>query len=333
MDPSDFLSNLNNTAESYRQRVQAQVKYCPTCQPYDEGDYIWIFGEETTLKEIFRDLNVPERYWEDIAAHIHCDNCGASGFGPWDTVGTEDRCDILRQKHLKAAERKYGKQVDKLQEYLEQYPFLTLSAPLGRTIYREITQGKPPTCIIQGEWFRTRRKKDRGNFSLKDMKAPPIGCAGDGRYNHAGQSVMYLSEDLETSMCEAIEDVEKSTEIWVQIYKLEDINNILDLTNDWENYYPTTGAIIVALLSSRVLSRKVTNRGSRWKPEYFVTRFIADCARLAGYAGIQYDSTRGYGNNVVLFGPESLPIKAEGKPALKTYTPAIKKPHYVIDDF
>ncbi len=332
MDLSDFLPSLNKTAERYRQRVQALVKYCPTCQPYDGGEYVWIWGQETTLEEIFYDIKVPEKHWEDIAAHIACDNCGASGFEPWDTVGTEDRYDVLRKMHLRKSEQKYGKQVDKLQEHLEKYPFLTLNAPLGRTIYREITQNTPPTCSIQGTWYRTRPVEDSKIYQLEDMKAPPIGRAGDGRYNHAGQSILYLAEDLETSMREAVNDLEDAAMVWTQAYGLENIPNILDLTNDWNNYAPSTSAAIVALLSSRILCRKVLDRESKWKPEYFVTRYIADCARLAKFNGIKYDSTRGYGTNIVLFDHHILPIKSEGKPEIKTYEPKIKlKPSYVID--
>ena len=48
MDPDDFLPTLNKTAQRYFQQVQKEVSYCPTCQPYDGGEYIWILGEETT---------------------------------------------------------------------------------------------------------------------------------------------------------------------------------------------------------------------------------------------------------------------------------------------
>lgn len=330
MDPSDFLPDLNKTAERYYQRVQDKVKYCINCQPKDGGDYVWVLGQETSMDEIFIELNVPERYWEDIAAHISCDYCGASGFGPMDTVGTEERIDILRKKHLKKAERKYGKQVDELQAHLEQYPFLTLSAPLGKTIYREITRGNPPVCAIEGEWFRTRCQTKTKVLRVSDMKAPPVGCAGDGRYNHAGQSVLYLAKDLETSMREAVKDADVPAKVWVQAFELGDIPNILDLTNDWENYDPSTGAIIIALLSSRILNRMVLDRDSKWKPEYFVTRFIADSARLAGFNGIKYDSTRGYGSNVVLFDPHNLPLVPKGSPELETYEPDVKAPPYVF---
>lgn len=332
MDESDFLPNLNKTAERYLQRVQALVKYCPNCQPYDGGDYVWIWGKKTTLNDIFYDLNVPEKYREDISAHISCGTCGTSGFDQWDTVGTEDNYDILRKKHLRLSERKYGKQVNKLQEYLEKYPLLTMKAPLGRTIYKEITQRNPPTCSVQGTWYRTRPVTEAKTYQLEDMKAPPIGCAGDGRYNHAGQSILYLAEDLETSMREAVNDLEESTLVWTQKYQLEIISNILDLTNDWDNYDPSTSSAIVALLSSRILCRKVSDRESKWKPEYFITRYIADCARSAKFNGIKYDSTRGYGSNIVLFNHDSLPISAEGKPERKSYEPMIySKPSYVMD--
>jgi len=228
---------------------------------------------------------------------------------------------------LRKAEKRYGKQVDELQEYLEKYPFLTLSAPLGKTIYREIIKKKPPICDVEGTWYRTRPVKDSKIYHLEDMKAPPISSAGDGRYNHAGQSVLYLAEN--SSMQEAVNDLNVSAVVWTQAYQIEEIPNILDLTNRWDNYDPSTSAVIVALLSSHTLNRKVLNRENMWRPEYFITRYIADCARLANFNGIKYDSTRGYGENIVIFDHTKLLIRAEGEPELKTYNPKVNSSHPV----
>jgi hypothetical protein len=95
---------------------------------------------------------------------------------------------------------------------------------------------------------------------------------------------------------------------------------------------PDNGALIVALLSSNILERKVENRNQKWKPQYFVTRFIADCARLRGLNGIMYNSTRSYGTNIVLFNEVDDFITPKGKPYLYTYEQS-KHDHDSIYDF
>ena len=42
-------------------------------------------------------------------------------------------------------------------------------------------------------------------------------------------------------------------------------------------------------------------REGKWKPEYLIPRFIADCARRWGFKGIVWQSTRGSGECIVLF--------------------------------
>ncbi|MGF6947569.1 hypothetical protein QF028_000062 [Neobacillus sp. B4I6] len=47
------------------------------------------------------------------------------------------------------------------------------------------------------------------------------------------------------------------------------------------------------------------------KPEYLVPGFVADCARLHKFEGILFNSTKGKGDNLVLFEPDML--KTTGK--------------------
>lgn len=53
---------------------------------------------------------------------------------------------------------------------------------------------------------------------------------------------------------------------------------------------------------------------SSWKPEYFVTRYIADVARLLKFEGILYSSVTSNGNNLVLFNPRHKGVQAVDSP-------------------
>lgn len=55
---------------------------------------------------------------------------------------------------------------------------------------------------------------------------------------------------------------------------------------------------------------------SEWKPQYFLPRYIADCARQAGFKGIIFESPRHFGSNLVLFEWDNDQVHAKGDPAI-----------------
>ena len=61
--------------------VRRRVAYCYNCQPYDEGEYIWIFGKEYgTLREMSEDVYY-DLFGDDLPVDfeipaIDCPNCG-----------------------------------------------------------------------------------------------------------------------------------------------------------------------------------------------------------------------------------------------------------------
>lgn len=90
--------------------------------------------------------------------------------------------------------------------------------------------------------------------------------------------------------------------------------------------------VMYALLASCCVFEKVLDRASKWKPQYFVTTFIADCARKAGFKGIIYSSSRKrYGNNLVLFNASEPAVVPEGRPKVYIYEP-IAYHEYNSDD-
>lgn len=322
MDYDDFLPNLNRTAEKYKDKAQKLLKYCITCQPYDGGDYIWFLGTETTVDEIFEVLNVPEKYREDIASHLVCPNCGKSGFEQYEPAGTEDADDLERDRQLNLI-KKFADKLEDLRVHLETYPSLALAHPMGKKIRREILENKEKAISIPlQDWSRARLVKHSKVFDQSDMMAPGLGLSSGGRFHHQGQSVLYLAENDSLAMVETLDKPEEPSLIWVQKYNQKNIiEGILDLRYEWGMLGQIESEVLQALIASRFIFDKVEDRSSNWRPQYFITNFIADCAREAGFKGIIYPSSRTVGNNLVLFEPNHSSVEPFEKPQVFIHNP------------
>jgi len=320
MDICDYLPTLNKTAERYRIKAQRELRYCPTCQPYDEGSYIWIFGEKTTVEEIFNSINCPEKYRDDISEHLGCPNCGSSSFDRYDTVGTEDSYRIQAENHYNKALSTYNKKIQDFRGYLEQFPSLAGAHPLGRKIFKEISEKKVDSTKVRvNSWYRARGVDQSKVFKSNDLHAPPVGKSLGGRFHHAGQSVLYLADSRDLAMTEALENPSVPSIIWIQEYKLsKSIDNVLDLRYEWDSFGQLSNLTMAGLLASGCIFERVQDRNNKWKPQYFITTFIADCARSAGYQGILYSSSRDSGFNLVLFKNQDN-IQPIGKPNIYIY--------------
>ncbi|MCA1026975.1 RES family NAD+ phosphorylase, partial [Cytobacillus kochii] len=170
-------------------------------------------------------------------------------------------------------------------------------------------------------------------FSSTDLEAPGIGLSSGGRFHHQGQSVLYLAENEQLSMIETLDKPNDASLIWIQKYRQhKTLEKILDLRNDWTNMSYSTSELIEALITTGFTYEKVEDRSTYWRPQYFVTNFISDCARQAGFEGIIYNSTRGSGSNIVLFNPDDEKISPIGKPKVFIYDPKDSIDNESIDD-
>ncbi|MFD0792058.1 RES family NAD+ phosphorylase [Mucilaginibacter litoreus] len=308
-------------AQKYYDKVKDVIKYCMYDQPYDGGDVIWLLGEKTDLIDVFNDYNIPEKYHDVIAANMVCQGCGHDDFELYSDVCTESRIDLEIQAKIADADKKYKKKIDELLNFITAYPSLVVNNPLAKRIHKEIMGNTLPVYKIDSaRFFRGRLVRGSDVFTSEHLGAPTIGIANVGRYNHAGQSVLYLSESEEGSITEVLGDDSIKALIWMQEYVVTDVTNILDLTMDWDKYYSLDSILFTALLNNAVLERKTTS-GSTWKPEYLLTNFVADTAKLAGYSGIRYNSSVGWHPNIVLFDPKQSDVTPNGNPRVIIYEP------------
>lgn len=324
MDYEDLLPELNSTEKRYLKKVQDKIHYCTYDQSYDEGEVVWIFGDKTELTELLYECSVPEKYWDNVIAHLVCPGCGHSDFELSEIVGLQTNYDKEIEEHLKVADKKYGKQIKEFENHLEENPMLGYQHKFGRKLFKEIKDGALPMISISGEFYRARKVESSEVLTSKKMHIAPKGKPTEGRFNHSGQSYLYIANEKETALRE-VATTEDPLLVWCQKFETKTpVDRILDLTFNWLDLSISTSTLLLSLKMNDAIDRYKGN-SDYWRPDYFLTRYIMDCAKREKYNGIKYNSTKAYsGYNLVLFYPKETDIKAKGKPYVELF-PGIEK--------
>ena len=185
MDPYE-PDQLNVKEQRLYKKIQADIEYCVYCQPYDDGETVWIHGEQTELQDLMYKYNVPEKSWDRIISNIVCPYCGNSSFDIASDVGVKTQFDIEVDRHMDDVNKLYGSQVQELEKWLEKYPLLALENKFAKRIRKEIAEKKLPVVTVEGNYYRARKVETSEVFDSKKMYAPPVGKSMEGRFNHAG---------------------------------------------------------------------------------------------------------------------------------------------------
>jgi hypothetical protein len=151
--------------------------------------------------------------------------------------------------------------------------------------------------------FRARLVEDVARLrqmpdKLETYAAAPSTFVGEGRYNHAGVPMVYLASSADTAAAELDAPGE---ECWVGRLHLIRKLQLLDLVNIDEETVDYD--ILLALAKSALIAAPRTGAG--WvRRQYIFSRFVADCARSAGFDAIRYGSIkRSDQSNFVLLNP------------------------------
>jgi len=313
----DYKEPLSKVAQKYFLKVQNEIKYCDNCQSWDGGEVNWILGEKISLSDLFESYNIPEKHWDQLASHMVCQGCGTDNFEPFYDIGINDEFDQKILDKISIGEKKYKRKIDDLIKFANENPSLILLNSLAKKIHKEIVSLTLPTWSAKNYiCYRSRNVHDSKAFSSEDLDAPAEGISNIGRYNHAGKSAFYVSNTPQCSALEVLSDLSVPGVVWVQEYEIEEIFNILDLTIDWNEYYSLDSILFISLLNYRVFEQKSSKEKSTWKPEYLLTNFLSDCAKLSGYKGIRYSSVKGYEYNVVIFDKSAFKINIIGEPQI-----------------
>ena len=301
--------------EKYLELIQPHIAYCDTCQPYDGGDVVWIFGNRINLEDLFDEYEIPDNLREELAENLYCQNCRRE-LCRYDDIGLKTQTELEADKRWDDWHQNYDWKIEEFGDFLEKYPYLGLNHEIGEKLHSTISNF-PKTDIKEEIWWRARKTMGGKRLSMEDMY-PPRFPEAEGRFNHYGQSVFYLALTAEAAMLEILDKGECLA--WVQQFSIKEISKLLDLSNhvSAEEDFPI---LALGLINVKLPSIVVPNKKSPWKPEYFIPRFIADCAKNQGFNGIIFNSQEHYERNLVLFNWDEHSILPINEP----YTLELKK--------
>jgi len=223
---------------------------------------------------------VTESEFNRLLPYIECPNCGGP-LGP-----------NLFAFELPFHFEEFEHDLKRLADLASIAPFLVLTDEFAQRIKHEIFRLCSLTQpeLLAGEFFRGRGV-DARSASLAQFGAPPASKTREGRYNHAGRPALYLAD----SLLACWEECRRPTGYSVATFVFTTPLRILNLSEPED----LKGVLAPVMYSNLAAA---PSDGDGWdRPEYVLTRFVSDCARVAGEDGIKYLSTRtGGGANLVL---------------------------------
>lgn len=300
------------TVDEWIEELQPEVAYCLNCQARDSGEWIWVLGDRAGMDDLLREFDVPESLWGEVAGGLTCGNCGTE-LDRLSDIGRPSAEERRWNAMYEEWRRLYVPRLDDFVDWLTKHPYLGAHHELGREFIAGIPEFPARSWEDSQTWFRSRPAWGCELPQPEDLGPPTDPPQSEGRFSHHGQVVFYLADDEKTAAAEALGRPEGIT--WIQEYSLTSIEGLLDL-NGIQGPDDVEGAPILAAGMNWTRAHTEEAPSSEWKPQYFLPRFIADCARAAGYSGIVYPSTRFYGECLVLFDWQVDSISAIGRPRL-----------------
>jgi RES domain-containing protein len=303
-----------STLKKIHRRIQEQIVGCVNCQPWDEGAPVWV-GSHTDIFDLNQDDELTDDEWQIVLNGLRCPHCGTEFQDPFDEVQVYSQIDNEIEKiFARINDKRTTNSLKKFSNFIASYPYLGSHNSLGDKLFKSIKNGQHYSIDTPEEWYRARLiNQESRMFHPSEMGAPnPQKVAlPEGRFNHVGQAFLYLSNEKDTAHREINNAYDGLTII--QKFELSGIKKILDLKKDYDHFSPKADIIFLAIIYNGYVA-KIPKKGSSWKPEYFVTRYIADVARYLKYEGIIFSSTVHHGHNLVLFNPRHKCVKPIDEP-------------------
>lgn len=209
------------------------------------------------------------------------------------------------------------REIDELLTVGDSTPFLLLEHAFAQRVLAHLRDavGSAGTLVAGVSMFRARLSSSIQSLSqnpddLATYAPPPAQLVGEGRFNHAGKPMLYLASTPEVARAE-IGEPEEACHIAEFVTSRALV--LLDLVEANED---APGFELMAPLAASALLA-APRSGEGWlKRQYVFSRFVADCARAAGYEAIRYASTKKVdGANVVILAP---PLRIEELVSLKS---------------
>lgn len=278
-----FLESFSDAIESW---FSCDIACCDRC--YDEFLAIWPHAYEADDAEFQRSLIDLDMFYEgsrlakfyskeefdQFKQYIRCPRCGKQ-LGPymWPYDFPFD-IDYSIEQDIK-----------EIAQLAKSTPFLLLTHEYSRRVYEivnTVASTLKPTTFNEPLY---RARKSPVECERSSFDRPPRHLVKEGRYNHAGNAVLYLASDTET----CFEEIQRKPCIVAEI-EIKCSLTVLDLLNpsDSHNKYSDD---LHSLTYSALMSAKQSDDG--WhKPAFVFSRFVGDCVRASGIQAIRYPSTR-----------------------------------------
>lgn len=302
--------------EEIQEEVADSVVSCSTCVPWAEGEPIW-FAPHTDLDDHLGGGcgYEPEEIEAAVEEGLRCPGCGAD-LDMSSEVGLKSDYDREVEKLLaKSSDPAVVEKLKRFSDFLSDYPYLGSRDPEGTGIeIIEAIEEAGKSTLYGGTYYRARLFDEQSRiYSPHEMGAPnPTNVyIREGRYNHTGQSFLYLSQFEDTALAEVATD--GSNICVIQKYQVDNMDEVLKLEADYQDVDVKLSVLQAAIIYNGFIAR-IPEKTSSWKPEYFVTRFLADVARMLGFSAISFSSAVSYGDNLVLFNPDDERCKQVGEP-------------------
>lgn len=301
--------------EDIQDYLKEEIHGCYNCQPWEGGEPVWI-EHKSDLYDLLQYHELEDKDTKEALVGFCCPRCGTPLESPYDEVSVKTEYDHKVAKIFKELDHDVIKEklVD-FNNFIIDFPYLGILHPVGKEIFNCIAEA-PTYNIVEETWHRARLLNDESRiFNSDEMRTPDPNKVyiKEGRYNHTGQSFLYLAIDQKTSFLEIKKNKENTCVI--QEFIIRDLMNVLDLRFDYSDIPTDVNIIYLALIYNGYLN-KISDNKSSWKPEYFIPRFLADAARKYGYSGMLYNSAVSFEFNLAIFNEKSVTIIPKGEPYL-----------------
>lgn len=249
--------------------------------------------EGSRLPEIYSEAEI-----STLKRLVRCPRCGSDG-----------ACNLWIYEHRFSNSEELEQDIDELLTLGQRTPFLLLEHPFAQRVLAAIRAMVPVSGHLPPgtTFFRARAKDDvlrlgQSPDALPTYGAPPAHAVGEGRFNHAGSPMLYLASSAEVAAAEVAKPGTRCLIGELQLTLPQRVLDLVEIDEECEHF-----ELLEALVSSALLS--APNTGMGWlKREYVFSRFVADCARAAGFDAIRYGSNkREEGTNCVLLEPHEDP--------------------------
>lgn len=156
-------------------------------------------------------------------------------------------------------------------------------------------------------------------YNYYESKEPPICISSEGRNNIVGASYLYLADEKYTACAEIAPTIRGMVSL-AEFEILKDLN-IINFCDGIPEYFKPDLIEKYKVSPNKIIQEifRDFSRVHRKDATYYVTQYISDYIRKAGYDGIKYRGAANYGTNYTIFNCHKSNIKFIESKIIATY--------------